>query len=146
MSPSATASLVPSAKRRKRRAGASTREQAIADGHLIDVSDAARKVGFHWPVALTRAAFDDCVGWSEQDTARQIFQSSPVRLQSLLYMAYAAGSASRSGGPSTSLSFDLLRIPRDGKSRHARRTHLRLVAARDGNGEPVLTILLPIEN
>jgi hypothetical protein len=123
-----------------------TREQAIAEGHLVDVSDAARNAGFHCPVAVTRAAFDDCVAWTEQDTACQRFQSSQVRLQSVLFMAYAAGSGPRSSGSASALSFDLLRIPRDGKSRHAKRTHLRLVASRNGNGEPVLTILLPIES
>jgi hypothetical protein len=118
----------------------------LAEGHLVDVSEAASKAGFHWPVAMTRASFEDCVAWSEQDTARQIFQSSQTRLQSVLFMAYASCAGSRPASPAGSLSFDLLRIPRDGKSRHARRIHLRLVAGRAGHGEPVLTILLPTEN
>ena len=146
MPPTATAQTNATIKAVPPRAAFPTREQGLAEGHLVDVSEAARKAGFHCPVAMTRAAFEDCVAWSEQDTARQKFQNSQIRLQSVLFMAYAAGSERRQGGPTSSLSFDLLRIPRDGNSRHAKRSHLRLVAGRDSHGEAVLTILLPNES
>ena len=38
-----------------------TRKQALVDGALIDVGDMAWDAGFKFPVALTRAAWDDCV-------------------------------------------------------------------------------------
>jgi hypothetical protein len=147
MSQPVPASPLPARKTLKLRTAlpCRSREQALAEGHLVDVSDTARQNGFHWPVAISRAAYEDCVAWTEQDTHDQIFQSSQIRLQSVLFMGYSAGMQKRPAGTATSFSFDLLRIPRDGKSRHAKRTHLRLVAGRDANGEPVLTILLPTE-
>ena len=42
-----------------------TRAQALEDGVLIDVSDTAREAGFKCPVALTSAAYADCVEWTE---------------------------------------------------------------------------------
>jgi len=36
-----------------------TRADAIADGFLVDVSDMAKEAGFKWPVAVTRAVWDD---------------------------------------------------------------------------------------
>ena len=38
-----------------------TRAQALAEGVLIDAGPMAREAGFRWPVAITAAAWDDCV-------------------------------------------------------------------------------------
>ena len=38
-----------------------TRAQALEDGVLVDAGPLAREAGFHWPVALTRAVWEDCV-------------------------------------------------------------------------------------
>jgi hypothetical protein len=38
-----------------------SRAQAIADGVLIDVSEATKEAGFKFPVALTAAAWAQCV-------------------------------------------------------------------------------------
>ena len=38
-----------------------TRADAIRDGVLIDVSETAREAGIRWPVALTAAAWAQCV-------------------------------------------------------------------------------------
>jgi len=35
-----------------------TRDQAIEDGFLVDVSDMAREAGFKWPVAVTRRVWE----------------------------------------------------------------------------------------
>jgi len=40
-----------------------TRAQAIEDGVLIDVSNAAKEAGFRIPIALTTAVWADCVAW-----------------------------------------------------------------------------------
>jgi hypothetical protein len=37
------------------------RRQAIADGVLVDVTATAREAGFRYPVALTRAVWDNYV-------------------------------------------------------------------------------------
>ena len=48
-----------------------TRAQAIADGVLVDVSELAKEAGFKYPIALTSAAWADCVtvpeGADDQD-------------------------------------------------------------------------------
>ena len=44
------------------------RENAIDDGTLVDVSEVAREAGFRIPVAMTAAAWADCVAWSEADS------------------------------------------------------------------------------
>ena len=38
-----------------------TRDQAIEDGFLVDVSAMAREAGFKWPVAVTRRVWDEIV-------------------------------------------------------------------------------------
>jgi hypothetical protein len=54
-----------------------SRAQAIADGVLIDVSETARGAGIRWPVALTRAAWAQCVavppGVACQDEAGRLW-------------------------------------------------------------------------
>ncbi len=48
-----------------------TRAQAIEDGQLIDVSTTAREAGIVWPVALTSAAWADCVAWTDETEKRK---------------------------------------------------------------------------
>ena len=43
----------------------SSRAQAIRDGRLIDITRQAGRVGFRVPVAITRAAWLDCVEWAD---------------------------------------------------------------------------------
>ena len=59
-----------------------TRAQAIADGALIDVSTTAREAGIVWPVAMTSAAWADCVEWTDATEARKGYsgQSESGRL------------------------------------------------------------------
>lgn len=42
-----------------------TREDALADGDLVDVSHMAREARFRIPVALTRAAWAEVVEWDD---------------------------------------------------------------------------------
>ncbi len=62
-----------------------TRAQAIADGVLVDVTETANESGFRWPVALTRAVWEDCVAWSEEDSKRQVHQTESGRLWDVLF-------------------------------------------------------------
>ena len=64
-----------------------TRAQAIEDGVLVDVSETAREAGFRWPVAMTSAAWADCVAWSEEDNQRQVNQDESGRLWDVLWSA-----------------------------------------------------------
>ena len=51
-----------------------TRAQAIEDGVLVDAGSMAKEAGFNWPVALTAAAWADCVAWTEDDNRQQVYQ------------------------------------------------------------------------
>jgi len=121
-----------------------TRAQALADGVLVDVSQTAREAGFRWPVALTHAAWEDCVAWSEEDSRRQVHQDESGRLWDVLWMAINAIRCS-SGEMSQTL-FRLYRVPRDGKCQEALLVTLKLVAGPGDAGEPVITIMLPQED
>jgi len=122
-----------------------TRAQAIADGVLVDVSDTAREAGFRWPVALTRAAWENCVAWSEDDNRRQAYQDESGRLWDVLWMA---ANAIRNATPSDDqeLLFQLHRVPRDGRTTEASLVTLKLVAGPGDTVEPIVTIMLPREN
>ena len=121
-----------------------TRAQALADGVLVDAGALAQEAGFRLPVAITAAAWDDCVAWSQDDSCRQVHQCESGRLWDVLFMAVhairtGAGTASR-------MPFGLNRVPRDGCSQEAEAVRLKLVVGPGDDGEPVVTILLPEED
>jgi Family of unknown function (DUF6573) len=120
-----------------------TRAQAIADGVLVDVSETAREAGFRWPVAMTCAAWQDCVAWSEDDNRRQVYQDESGRLWDVLWMAFVA---IRSANGGTQMAYQLYRVPRDGQSVKAQLTSLKLVCGPGDAGEPVITLMLPHED
>ena len=121
-----------------------TRAQAIDDGVLIDAGSMAQEAGFKWPVAVTSAAWADCVAWSEDDSDKQAHQDESGRLWDVLFMAsHAIRTRSGSGDR---LLFELYRVPRDGRSTQAELTTLKLIVGPGDQGEPVITILLPHED
>ena len=121
-----------------------TRAQAIEDGVLIDAGSMAQEAGFKWPVAVTSAAWADCVAWSEDDSDKQVHQDQSGRLWDVLFMA---SHAIRTGpGSGDRLLFQLYRLPRDGRSIKAELTTLKLIVGPGDQGEPVITILLPHED
>lgn len=121
-----------------------TRTQALEDGVLIDATQMAKEAGFKLPVALTAAAWADCVAWTDEDIRQQTYQDASGRLWDVLIMAaFAVQSAPESLYPSL---FSLMRIPRDGKSQRSERRRLKLVLGPGDDGEPVLTFMLPDED
>ena len=121
-----------------------TRAQALADGVLIDAGPMAREAGFRWPVAITAAAWADCVTWNDADSERQTHQDQSGRLWDLLFMAAHAVRTRADAG--AQLLFELYRVPRDGRSTEAELTTLKLVVGPGDEGEPVTTILLRNED
>ena len=121
-----------------------TRAQALADGMLIDVSAAARRAGIVVPVAVTEAAWRDCVAWSEADSVRQVPQEEAGRLWDLLFLARVA--LAQINGYGGEVRYKLRRVPRDGQSVRASATRLKLVLGPGDAGEPVLTVMLPEED
>ncbi len=121
-----------------------TRAQAIDDGVLIDATEMAKEAGFKWPVALTAAAWADCVAWSDADNERQVYQDQSGRLWDVLFMAsFAVRTANNAN---RQLQFDLQRIPRNGRSTTSQRLTLKLILGPGDGGEPVITIMLPGED
>ena len=121
-----------------------SRAQALEDGVLVDAGAMAKEAGFRWPVAITAAAWSDCVAWTDADGERQVHQDPSGRLWDVLFMAQHAIRVNRSGGDR--LKFQLYRVPRDGKSTEATITTLKLIVGPRDQGEPVITILLPDED
>lgn len=120
-----------------------TRAMAIDDGGLIDVSSAAAEAGFRFPVALTRAAWADCVAWSNEDNEREgaCCQDEAGRLWDVLWIARLAA---RRGGSQT--LFQLYRVPVAGRGIKPRLTTLKMVCSGGDEGEPVITIMRPDED
>lgn len=103
-----------------------TREQAIADGVLVDVSATAREAGFTVPVALTAAVSADLNHQGDREG----------RLWDLLWMGRLAA---RRGGQETLYT---LIMPVGRKKRYTAKLHV----GPGDTGEPVITILRPDED
>ncbi|MCK9550617.1 DUF6573 family protein [Aquamicrobium sp.] len=121
-----------------------TRAQAIEDGVLIDVGSMAQEAGFKRPVAVTSAAWADCVTWTEDDNRQQVYQDESGRLWDVLFMA--SNAIRTRSGSGDRLLFELYRVPRDRRSTKAELTTLKLIVGPGDQGEPVITILLPHED
>lgn len=127
-----------------------TRAQAIEDSVLVDVSEAAREAGILWPVAVTAAAWADCVAWSDADEQRKrdyTGQSESGRLWDLCWMLSLSMQAAASRGRATQkLSFVLSRVPREGRGVRPRLVRLHFIVGPGDAGEPVITVLQPDED
>ena len=131
--------FVPNVCRRSSVISTYTRAQAIADGVLVDAGPMAKEAGYRWPVALTVAAWRDCVAWTDADSAAQAYQEPSRRLWDVLFMGAYAIRTHAGGGDR--LKFPLYRVPRDGCSTEPERVTLKLIVGPGDNGEPVITIL-----
>lgn len=118
-----------------------TREQAIEDGVLFDVSEMAQEAGFKIPVAITQAVRDDCVVWTDKD-AEKYYQDEKGRQWDVIVMAHLYARRNKS---TNEFMFPLHRIPRVG---HGGKRNITLKCTVHGgdNGEPVITIMQPNED
>ena len=127
-----------------------SRREAIEDGTLVDVSEMAQMLGFRVPVAMTRAAWCDCVEWTAEDEGRKGiigYQDMGKRLEDVLWSARTAG-ISKLGWLrfERRVLFDLWRVPAAGCDLHARRVTLAMLIHEGDEGETVATIMLPSED
>lgn len=120
-----------------------TREQALADGVLVDVSEMAREAGFVVPVAITAAVHADINAIPPSKS----FQSYEGRLWDVLWMGFLAarGAARRSaregGGCPRELVYTLImHVGR--KSNYSLKIH----SGPGDKGEHVITIMQPHED
>lgn len=119
-----------------------TRQQAIEDGYLVDVSHQAGEAGFRYPVAMTRAVWEDCVAWSDDDSQRQAYQDEAGRLWDVLWMASRAALRARG----ERVRFQLYRVPRGGRGVRPRLVTLDMHIGPGDEGEAVVTLMLPGED
>lgn len=119
-----------------------SRAQAISDGVLVDVSTLAKEAGFTVSVALTSAAWSDCVQWGDCDSNRQTHQDESGRLWDVLWMACLAARRAHGG----TVAFTMYRVPRGGKGRMPRKVTLHLHIGPGDAAEPVITVMLPGED
>jgi len=113
-----------------------TREDAISDGTLIDVSTTAKEAGFRVPVAVTHALWHGYIVPSEetpcQDTAGRLWDVLSV----LNYNCRIAPNKNE-------IIFDVIFIM---KVRQRRRFWLKAIIGPGDHSEPVITIMLPSED
>ena len=128
-----------------------TRAQAIEDGQLIDVSTVAREAGIVWPVAMTSAAWADCVAWTDETEKRKGYtgQSESGRLWDVVWMlSLAVRGALRRGLDASQqpLYYSLLRAPAAGRGVMPRKATLKFMVGPDNDGHPCITVMLPSED
>ena len=112
-----------------------TREQALADGVLVDVTDAARAVGFKVHTAVTATLYHGYVEPPPGVTGEG--QSLGGRLQDLLFLVLCSAKKSSPGADRATVRVAFLMAPG--------RTETVQVIAHIGpgdHGEPVLTLMM----
>ena len=121
-----------------------TRKDALRLGDLIDCSELADDAGFHWPMGITRAVFNDCVTWNPEDTGPDGEKTSQFdRLWTIAHTASLR--VKRERVRTDRLNFKvrcLQRSATDGKFRYVN-VKLMLVGHWDENQDPVLTVRYP---
>jgi hypothetical protein len=116
-----------------------TREQAIRDGALVDVSASASEAGIRFPTAMTRAAWETTVRW----TRGSGIQDESGRLWDVVWMLKNA--IQRSSGGAL-VRFTVYVVPNTGRGRSPRPVNLKAVVGPGDHAEPVITIMLPDED
>lgn len=114
-----------------------TREQAVDDGVLVDVSYLAREVGITFPTAVTSAVWEQYV----KVPPAVPWQDEQGRLWDVLWMLRMAIQRSRKGADT--ILYKLLVQNEEGP---AKEVELKGVCGLGDKGEPVLTIMLPNED
>ena len=113
-----------------------TREEAISDGVLVDVSEMASEAGFRYPVAVTRWVYEECVAVPPGTVG----QDELGRLWDLLVVLSVG---CRTGSLSDETLFSL-RVRND--DREAKDRTLKAVCHPGDTGEPVITVMFPSED
>ena len=114
-----------------------TRAQALEDGTLVDVRSTGVEVGIRYPVAVTRAVWDDVI--EPDDIAKSHGESMRGRLWDVLWLLKKAILAQ--GGGST-IHYHL--IATKGGRKH--KVELKSVCGPGDTPDPVITVMLPNED
>lgn len=127
-------------------AGRECRAGATGDGPLVEVpAAAAAEAGFTCRVAVTRAAWEDCVAWDAADSARTgAVQDQDGRLQDVLWLASVAASGA-AGSARVRVAFSVYRVPRAGQGAGKRPAPLVSQTGPGDDGELVVMVMQPGE-
>ncbi|NWL26637.1 hypothetical protein DM794_06110 [Paenarthrobacter ureafaciens] len=122
-----------------------SRKQAIEDGALKDITEAASNRGFPFAAAMTDAAWTEAVAWDEKNGG---LQDEKGRLWDVVSMAWVAAIASRGrhAAESNRVPFHLYRVPNIPDATEANELELLMEISGGDDGEPVITIMLPHED
>jgi len=116
-----------------------SRKEAIADGVLVDVTDAAKEAGFRIPVALTSAVWAKYVAIPNG----VVGQDESGRLWDVLWMLYVAIRANRNAKGYLRYR---LHVRNDNRSGQAPLVELKALCGPDDDGAPCITVMLPNED
>lgn len=132
------------------------RAEAIASGAQVEVpAELVQEAGFAVSMTMTRAAWDDCVAWGDEDTDRTgAYQDESGRLWDVLYLAVRAFRryrAAETQGRARPIPFQLYRVARDARSGEDGDIEptpvvLHLVLGEDPEGNGLLLIRQPSES
>ena len=127
-----------------------SRADALRDGVLVDISEAAREAGWAFPVAMTKKAWTETVEWSEADTDRTGCPQDPEgRLWDVLSVGSFTARA-RGNREGARFPFRLFVVPRDRvvewDSDGVPEVELDIVVGAGDQGEGVVTIMCPDED
>ncbi|MFG6197840.1 DUF6573 family protein [Nonomuraea sp. JJY05] len=125
-------------------AEAPSRADRIASGDLVEIpAELSREAGLRFPTALTRAAWEDCVAWSDADNRRKgTVQDETGRLWDVLWMTCAALRSMPPGNRRATVR--LHRTPRDRRIRKAHPATLIVSVSHEG-GQQVIIVSHPSE-
>ena len=113
-----------------------TRAQAITDGVLVDVTETAKEAGFRVPVALTHAAWAECVAVPEDAEG----QDEAGRLWDVLWMCRLY-SRQLMAGPVIQFRLSVMK-----EKDRLEVVTLKAVCGPADDGSPCVTIMLPDED
>jgi hypothetical protein len=133
-----------------------TRAQAIADGTLVDLTNATDRDGrklspFKWPVAMTATAFGETISaggeWQKDADGNETLvlpgcQDFAGRMWDVFWMLLVAIQQSPDGSDCVRFAVSVLV---NGESRR-QTVRLKSLCGPGDDGEPVLTIMLPEED
>lgn len=116
-----------------------TRAQALEDGVLVDITKAARLVGFRTHTAMTIAAWAEAVQWSQGAG-----DAEGSRVWHVLHNAMQRSALNWHS--EADIEFHVLRLPNEPGATEKIGVDLRMVITGGDHGEPVLTVMLPHED
>lgn len=128
-----------------------TRADLLEAGDLVEVADdIKRDAGMPGSVAMTRAAWEAAVAWSEADNKRKgTVQDESGRAWDVLWMLSRTMRRYGRNAPTPvdGLLFTIVRVPRDGRARRPAGLDLKaMFGVADDGTTPALTICLPNED